>query len=368
MITRSAIVGLCLIASHAVAQVTMFNYQGRLCANSIPMTGPCDLRFSVYDAPGTNGNIVGGPLLFNSVPVTNGTFNVSMDFGAAAFNGQARWLAIEVRAMESTNDFQMLSPFQNFLAVPYAVSAARVSGPVDAGQLTGTLPASVFAGVNGGGLMNLNLSQASPNYPLPDSVLSGNVVLRNTPFHFDVTGAPCWIISSNDTAHGDGSTFNLGHYGSSGYCDINFFTAPNRNQMFSSPHLNFAIGASPVGATNDFSYQYGYLELYDGNPFYVVRYHDIRGGFRGDGSFTWYQDGTTNTPMFTIDRHAKSIINNYPAFFASSVTAGPAAQFNGSGAGLTDLNASAIVGGITTNLAFGTNTLQIVNGIIIGVH
>src|SRR5207247_1295137 len=73
----------------AVAQGTAFTYQGRLDKAGAPTTGLFDFQFGLYDAP-TGGNLLSSEDL-DGVPVTNGLFTVTLDFGANAFNGQARW-------------------------------------------------------------------------------------------------------------------------------------------------------------------------------------------------------------------------------------------------------------------------------------
>jgi len=45
-----------------------------------------------------------------------------------------------------------------------------------------------------------------------------------------------------------------------------------------------------------------------------------------------------------------------------------AGNFTGSGAGLTNIPANAITGGVTTNLLVGGHTLYITNGIIMSVQ
>src|ERR1051325_10527065 len=95
-----------------------FTYQGRLIDSGLPADGIYELRFRLYDtAAGANAI---GPVLTNaSVSVSNGLFTVPLDFGTGAFDGNARWLEIAVRAAGSTNDFVPLSPLQPLTASPY---------------------------------------------------------------------------------------------------------------------------------------------------------------------------------------------------------------------------------------------------------
>ncbi len=70
---------------------TAFTYQGRLFDGGSPANGLYDLQFTNYDAA-TDGNALGG-FNTNGVPVSNGLFAVTLDFGAV-FDGQMRWLEL----------------------------------------------------------------------------------------------------------------------------------------------------------------------------------------------------------------------------------------------------------------------------------
>ena len=53
--------------------------------------------------------------------VTNGLFTVTLDFGTAAFQGDARWLQIAVRPTGG-GSYTTLAPRQALTATPYAMS------------------------------------------------------------------------------------------------------------------------------------------------------------------------------------------------------------------------------------------------------
>ena len=77
----------------ALAQGTVFTYQGRLSQNGLPFTGTAEIAPTLWDAA-DGGNPVGtnnpATLL---VAVSNGLFSASPDFGSAPFTaGAARWL------------------------------------------------------------------------------------------------------------------------------------------------------------------------------------------------------------------------------------------------------------------------------------
>lgn len=120
------------------AQGTAFTYQGRLNDGANVANGIYDLRFRLYDSSGGAG-VIAGPITNSPVAVSNGLFTVTLDFGAGVFTGPARWLEIGVRS-NLIGNFTTLSPRQALTATPYAITAGNTTGPVDATQLTGTLP------------------------------------------------------------------------------------------------------------------------------------------------------------------------------------------------------------------------------------
>ena len=159
---------------------TVFTYQGSLQSNSVPVTGVYDFTFALYDSS-SSGSQIGNTFTNSVVGVTNGLFNVSLDFGGAAFNGQPRWLEISVRK-DTNSAYITLNPRQSINATPYALSAAALSAPLSsdllpanasridvmqvvsgtnifAGPVTLTNSANVISGVfygDASGLTNLN--------------------------------------------------------------------------------------------------------------------------------------------------------------------------------------------------------------------
>jgi len=114
---------------------TGFTYQGRLKTGGAPLTGTADFQFSLWDAAGTGspptgGNQVGATQAVNSVAVTGGLFTVQLnaagEFGATAFNGDARWLQIAVRSPAGSGTFTTLSPRQPLSPTPYALQTRGI--------------------------------------------------------------------------------------------------------------------------------------------------------------------------------------------------------------------------------------------------
>lgn len=116
----------------AVPLGTAFTYQGRLMDGGAPATGNYDFWFKLYDDP-VSGTQQGGTVTTNAMPVTNGLFTITLDFGAV-FTGNARWLDIYVH--NSTNDpgvgWVCLAPRQPLTPAPYALYAPNAGASISA--------------------------------------------------------------------------------------------------------------------------------------------------------------------------------------------------------------------------------------------
>src|SRR5262249_38511237 len=83
-----------IAATSASAQSTAFTYQGQLKNGGAPANGSYDMTFRLFDADAA-GNQVGADVPISGVPVTNGLFTTTVDFGSA-FSGSPLWLEIQV--------------------------------------------------------------------------------------------------------------------------------------------------------------------------------------------------------------------------------------------------------------------------------
>lgn len=98
-----------------------FTYQGHIDKNNQPFTGNAQLLIRLYDAV-TSGSQIGPDVNLPTVNVAAGLFTVELDFGAASFNGDARWIEIQVKTTGDAN-FTLLTPRQKVTAVPYGLRA-----------------------------------------------------------------------------------------------------------------------------------------------------------------------------------------------------------------------------------------------------
>jgi hypothetical protein len=120
--------------STALAQTTAFTYQGQLRDGGTNANGTYTMIFKLFDDL-TSGTQIGSAIT-NSPALANGLFTVNLDFGAGAFNGNARWLDITITIGATT---QTLTPRVQLLSAPYAqfsaVAATVTNGAILNAQL-----------------------------------------------------------------------------------------------------------------------------------------------------------------------------------------------------------------------------------------
>ncbi len=112
-----------------VAMPTAFTYQGQLKRAGFPLNGPIDARFSLWLNPtGVDpSSQIGSTLTINAIEIANGLFSVELDFGQDAFNGNARWLEVEVHDHDDAPDtFTTLTPRQPLTPTPYALQTRGI--------------------------------------------------------------------------------------------------------------------------------------------------------------------------------------------------------------------------------------------------
>jgi hypothetical protein len=159
-----------LAASHAsaVPLSTGFTYQGQLIQSGNPFNGTAHLRFSLWDAAGSGSPPVGccqigGTQIVPNVPVTNGLFTVQVNgggqFGSLAFNGNARWLQVEVCNDPGCASSTTLSPRQPLTGTPYSLGPWQTNGS--------------HLYFSGG---NVGIGTSTPGFPLSFSPILGDKI------------------------------------------------------------------------------------------------------------------------------------------------------------------------------------------------
>jgi len=110
---------------------TAFTYQGRLIDANDVANGLYDFEFKLFADPNRIGFPIGPTIVIEDHDVIDGYFNVVLDFGNKAFEGDARWLEIGVKPWDSKDRFTILSPRQEVTPAPYAIYAESTGGDND---------------------------------------------------------------------------------------------------------------------------------------------------------------------------------------------------------------------------------------------
>jgi hypothetical protein len=170
-------------ASPTIGVGSGFTYQGRLASGGSPVTGSCDVAFGLWNTLSSGAQL--GFTQTVTAAAADGYFTTVLNgagqFGPAAFNGQARWLALAV-SCPSGGALTPLSPRQPLLAAPYAHFA------------TGNW------GLNGNAATTTaNFLGTTDNMTLTLAV-SGTTALRLAPS----SGAPNVLIGSGSNVAGPG--------------------------------------------------------------------------------------------------------------------------------------------------------------------
>jgi hypothetical protein len=96
---------------------TAFTYQGRLTDAGVPANGSYDFRFYLWAEEGKTTLLGTCPEAGTiAIEVVDGNFTATLDFGVGVFDGNERWLEIEVNGT-------LLSPLQSITPAPYAIYA-----------------------------------------------------------------------------------------------------------------------------------------------------------------------------------------------------------------------------------------------------
>jgi hypothetical protein len=203
------------LAADAPAQKPMgtaITYQGQLRNAGGLVNGVCDMTFQIFDALSA-GAAITTPFA-TPVTVTNGLFVTALDFGAAAFNGEARWLEIGVKCAGDPG-FSTLVPRQSIAPAPYALALPglrteqNTSSPnVIGGSVANTVRSGARGAVIGGGGDESQPNVATGLY----GVVSGGVdnraglpVEEDARTLYDVVGG-----GNGNTASGGASTVSGG--------------------------------------------------------------------------------------------------------------------------------------------------------------
>ncbi len=153
---------------------TAFTYQGHLYDANYAANGLYDFAFKLYDAD-IGGSKAGTDVNVYDVDVIDAYFTVELDFNDVnAFNGDARWLEIGVRAgnLDDPNAYTMLRPRQEVTSTPYAIYAKTAGSAADSDWIISGV--DMYSGVSG----NVGIGTSTPAEKL--TVADGTIKASNS--------------------------------------------------------------------------------------------------------------------------------------------------------------------------------------------
>jgi hypothetical protein len=224
---------------------TAFTYQGQLRDGGTNANGAYTMFFALYDA-NTNGDQIGSTIA-TSPTLANGLFSVSLDFGAAAFNGGARWLDITV----SNDVAETLSPRVPVLPAPYAQFAAVAATVTNGASTTAQLATGAVADANISATTTLTRTLAETNL----------VIIRG------------YVTSTGTVGAGQGfSVVSYTNNASTGMLTINVaFSPPFSGIPSITLGLSSTHGTATGGVINDSTTGFTYNAHYQNVTFVLLK-------------------------------------------------------------------------------------------------
>jgi Chaperone of endosialidase len=157
------VLAVALLAPDARAQSTAFTFQGQLKSGAAPAQGLHDFRFRLFDDL-TAGTQLGATQCADNVPVADGVFTTTIDFGVQFTTTGPRFIEIDVRpdaglGCGNSAGFTTLGPRQPVTAAPTATHA-RSAFSLDSPD--GAHPNSVFVASGG----SVGIGTSNPQFNL----------------------------------------------------------------------------------------------------------------------------------------------------------------------------------------------------------
>lgn len=358
---------------------TGFTYQGQLTDDGAPVNGPVTLRFTLWTAAGSGTPPVGGVQVgaadvVGDVVVANGLFTVLVndggEFGAGAYNGDERWLQIEVCDDAACATATPLSPRQPLTATPYARFAAapwQVSGStlsysggnVGIGTNTPekklTVAGDMELGVDSADYRHLRLGGGNSSGFLYGSFPAfGDGIHLGYNFYADPAGAPHLPIPGQQTSR---LTLGYGHIALA----IGSLNAAPVNRLTVATDGNIGIGTDAPAARLDVR---GDVKLGSAGQFFAAGGQEnlriVRGVVGSDGSAahgSGYTSTRTATGVYVI-----TLTSPFPSWATVTATAGSASPV------FITSSASTVTSGVTLRAfdAAGSPVNTLFNFIIAG--
>ncbi len=140
---------LSVVVNSALAQSTVFSYQGSLKTGGLAANGSYDFRFRLSTDP-LGSTYVAKPCFASGVVVTDGLFMTLIDFGTGVFTGDNYWLEVAVRTNAALTEYTVLKPLQYIASTPYAMfagAAHNINGTIGVAQLPTTVVTNGAKGI-----------------------------------------------------------------------------------------------------------------------------------------------------------------------------------------------------------------------------
>lgn len=179
LIKLSTIFFILILVQMISAQTTEFTYQGKLTDSGTPSAN-YDFEFRLFNV--ATGGAVLAIQQKSAVPVTNNVFNVSLDFGAAVFDGSARWLEIAVKRPADAV-YTTLSPRQPINSVPYTIKSKTSETANDSTKLGGVAASEYVTNstLSTNFIRNQTTQQANSNFNISgNGIFGGRVGIGTT--------------------------------------------------------------------------------------------------------------------------------------------------------------------------------------------
>jgi len=305
------------MTANTFAQTSSFVYQGKLHDGVLAANGNYQFEFRLYDAA-TGGNLVGQAVTGVNTMVIGGVFAVDLDFGAAAFNGETRFIDISVRLASSSQPYTPLNPRQRIASTPYAVRSSTAETATTATNAVSAMNSSQLGGINADQYVTGPVVRSINNMANDVTITAGpNITITPVGNTLTIASTGSAAGIQNQTTQQAGANFNIDGKGTA-------------NIVNAATH--YQIGGSRVfhltGTDNTFMGAEG------GNSLTTGSFNASFGSFAG-------RDTTTgiNNAFFGAYAGRGNIIGGNNSFFGSNAGLSNKASLNsffGSGAGLNN--------------------------------
>lgn len=310
----------CFIAAVNIsAQTTEFTYQGSFKDGAVAANGSYDFEFKLFNLV-SGGAQQGSTVQRLNVAVVNGSFVVSLDFGAVALSGADRFLDIALRTAGG-GAFTPLSPRQKLTSAPYSVrslNSATADTATNATQLGGVAA----------GQYVVTTDPRMTNERAPTAG-SGN------------------YIQNQDAAPQVSSNFNISGTGTANFVNAATQFNLNSNRILSAPANNLFVGlqtgqSNSTGDSNSFfGRSAGANNTIGGNNSFFGFLAGNTTNTGNGNAFFGYSAGRSNTTggvnsFFGFNAGEFSTTANYNSFFgfnAGNKTTAEGNSFFGASAG-----------------------------------